>query len=354
LAAGRSRRGQVLKKVLFRLVPVLVVLAGFEGVLHLLDLPRLDTCWVNKEDFWVEDPELGFTYEPGRTVSWGTINALGLRGPAPPREKPAGTVRLLFIGDSSVYGVGTHDETTLFGVAAASIAARLPDRDVDYLVGAIPGYSSYHSRILLGRLLPYSPDVVIFYVGAHNDHSRGRYYKDADIPRRMARRFAWWHQIRTLEAIELVSNVFYRKILRQFRSKENQARVPPWEFEENMREMLRMTRDAGAEAIVLLPPYSESLLERHPTIPQYQEILERMAGEFGVVHSALQEVFEAATTEERTLYQKHDDYHPSPLGHRLIGEEIARLVGGQFVSEEKTKVDPIRKAREMRTDSTTQ
>jgi len=344
----------VVKAVLFRVVPVLVVLAGFEGLLHLLDLPRFDTCWVNKEDFWVEDPELGFTYEPGRTVSWGTINSLGLRGPEPPREKPPGTLRLLFIGDSSVYGVGTPEEATFYRIAVASIRARFPDRDVDFLVGAIPGYSSYHSRIMLDRLLPYAPDIVIFYVGAYNDHARGRYYRDADIPRRMARRFAWWHQIRTVEAIELVSNIFYRKFLRQFRSKENQARVPPWAFEENMREMLRKTLDAGAEAIVLLPPYSASLVERHPTIPQYQEILERTAGEFGAVHSSLQAVFERAGREEGPLYQEHDDFHPSEFGQRLIGEEVGRLVGKLLKDETEAKVSPKRKARAKRTDSESQ
>lgn len=344
----------MVKAVLLRVVPILVVLAGFEGLLHLLDLPRLDTCWVTKEDFWVEDPELGFTYKPGRTVSWGTINSLGLRGPEPPREKPPGTLRLLFIGDSSVYGVGTREEATFYQIAVASIAARFPDRDVDFLVGAIPGYSSYHSRIMLDRLLPYGPDIVIFYVGAHNDHSRGRYYRDADIPKRMARRFAWWHQIRTVEAIELVSNTFYRKFLRQFRSEENQARVPPWEFEENMREMLRKTLEAGAEAIVLLPPYSASLVERHSTIPQYQEILERTARESGVVHSSLQAVFARAGREEGTLYQEHDDFHPSEFGQRLIGEEIGRLLGDLARDENEAKVHPKRKARVKRTESESQ
>ena len=288
---------------------------------------------MTKEDFWVEDPELGFTYEPGRTVSWGTINSIGLRGPEPTLEKPQGGLRLLFIGDSSVYGVGTHDEATFYHTAVAFIAARFPDLDVDYLVGAIPGYSSYHSRIMLDRLRIYDPDIVIFYVGAYNDHARGRYYRDADIPKRMARRFTWWHRIHSIEALELVSNVFYRKFIRQFRSKENQARVSPREFEENIRAMLRTTLDAGADAVVLLPPYAASLLERRPTIPQYQEILERTADEFGVVHSSLQALFERATEDEPTLYQEHDDYHPSVLGHRLIGEEIGRLLEGLVKDE---------------------
>ena len=333
---------------------MLVVLAGFEGLLRLLDLPRFDTCWVTKEDFWVEDPELGFTYEPGRTVSWGTINSLGLRGPEPPVEKPPGTLRLLFIGDSSVYGVGTHDEATFYHTAVASIAARCPARDVDYLVGAIPGYSSYHSRILLDRLLVYEPDIVIFYVGAYNDHARGRSFRDADIPKRMARRFAWWHRIHTVEAVELVSNVFYRKFIRKLRSKENKARVPPWEFEENMREMLERTLEAGAEAVVLLPPYSASLLERHPIIPQYQEILERTASEFGVASSRLQVLFEAASGDERELYVEQDDYHPNPSGQRVIGEEVGRTVAEVLAGEEMAKIHPKRKARRRRTRSENQ
>ncbi len=323
----------MVKKVSFRLIPLLVVLAGFEGLLHLLDLPRFDTCWVNKEDFWVEDPELGFTYQPGRHVSWGTINELGLRGPAPPLEKPPGTLRVLFIGDSTVYGVGIPEAATLYSTAVASLAARLPQREIDYLVGAIPGYSSYHSRIMLERLLPYDPDVVVFYVGAHNDHSRGRYYTDSEIPRRMARRFEWWHRIRTVEAIELVANVFDRKFLRQLRSKEDQARVPPWEFEENMRAMLRLTGEAGAQAVVLLPPYAASLLERHAIIPQYQEILARAAEEFGAADSHLQGLFEAAGEDERELYLEQDDYHPNRSGHRLIGEEIGRVVARALEGE---------------------
>ncbi|MBW1688756.1 MAG: hypothetical protein JRS35_27305 [Deltaproteobacteria bacterium] len=67
------------------------------------------------------------------------------------------------------------------------------------------------------------------------------------------------------------------------------------------------------------------------------------------MHSPLQGVFERATAEERTLYQEHDDYHPSECGHRLIGEEIGRLVGELIKGETETKVFPKRKARLERT-----
>jgi lysophospholipase L1-like esterase len=118
-----------------------------------------------------------------------------------------------------------------------------------------------------------------------------------------------------------------------------------------MRAMLEQTLASGAKGVVLLPPYSASLLERHPTIPRYQEILQRTAKEFGVVHSPLQVLFEAASGDEGDLYLEHDDFHPNRSGHRLIGEEIGRSVAKVLDGEQKTKVDPKRKARQRRTRS---
>ena len=98
----------MLKAFTFRLLASLIVLGAFELSLRALELPGFDACWHVKDDFWQPepDPELGWRYVPGSVVAGATINERGMRGPFLPEAKPAGHTRLLFIGDSTVFGLG--------------------------------------------------------------------------------------------------------------------------------------------------------------------------------------------------------------------------------------------------------
>jgi lysophospholipase L1-like esterase len=56
-----------------------------------------------------------------------TVNSLGLRGPEADPRRPAGTLRVLFLGDSVTWGGSYVDDADLFSsVASARLAARLP------------------------------------------------------------------------------------------------------------------------------------------------------------------------------------------------------------------------------------
>jgi lysophospholipase L1-like esterase len=316
---------RLLKGLLFRILPALVIFGLLEAGLRATDLPGFDACWVQKEEFWEPepDPELGWTYRPGSVVAKAEINAMGLRGPVLAPEKPPGSIRILFIGDSTCFGLGVRLEQSFADRAARAIQASHPDRRVEYGIGAIPGYSSHHSRVLLGRLLPLRPDLVVFYVGARNDPTRLRYYADGDIPARLARRHARWHQVRILRLAENWADYLDRTWWRKLRSEERNARVPPAQFRENMQAMLAATRAAGAKALVLQPPYAREFLADHPIIPEYQAILEETARRFGVPSVALQPRFLAY--DEAELYAK-DGFHFRKLGHAVTAEAIHETV----------------------------
>ena len=310
------------KKVLSAFLLSLVTFALFEASLSAFDLPRDDACRVPAQGVWLEDPELGPTLRPGADIGSAVVNELGLRGPVLPREKEAQTYRVLFIGDSTVFGLGLPLEETFAHLATSQIGELAPGRHSEYLLGATPGWTSFQSRILLDRLLPYRPDLVVFYVGARNDPDRARYFKDSAWPARQARRQAAWHDVRTLRALEFITDTLWKKWLRRLRPRTWQARVPPDEFEANMKAMLDATRRAGVPAIVLLPPYSESLIAHQRIIPYYQEILRETAVAYGAPHTELQRIF--AQHEESALYFG-DGIHPSALGHQLIADEIVRV-----------------------------
>jgi hypothetical protein len=91
-------------------------------------------------------PELGYTLVPGRELeAWGTrvpANDLGYR--SPPSEKPAGTTRVLFLGDSWTFGMGVEAEEA-FPARLAELATRsgraAGGGEVEGWSLALPGYN---------------------------------------------------------------------------------------------------------------------------------------------------------------------------------------------------------------------
>jgi lysophospholipase L1-like esterase len=86
-----------------------------------------------------------------------------------------------------------------------------------------------------------------------------------------------------------------------------------------MLAMLTSVSDAGAKSIMLIPPYSDRLLEKHPTILKYQTILEETAQQFKVPYVKLQDQFEQHDPND--VYFA-DHYHFNGSGHELTARQI--------------------------------
>ncbi|MFC1705334.1 SGNH/GDSL hydrolase family protein [Planctomycetota bacterium] len=106
----------------------------------------------------------------GGTGSGGkTINSHGfIATPEMTLEKPENTVRIVFLGGSSTAGTG-HDlrsERTWPWIATELLRSAVPETRIEFLNGALGGYSSFES---LGRLWSrmrfFSPDVIVVYHG---------------------------------------------------------------------------------------------------------------------------------------------------------------------------------------------
>jgi lysophospholipase L1-like esterase len=310
------------KEWAFRALAAGFALLLFEGALRVLDLPRADTCWVPKEEYWLPDDALGFAYRPGASVAGGTINAIGLRGPVPDHGARPPPRRILFVGDSSVYGFGVADADTFWFRATASVAAAWPAEPIEPIVAAAPGYSSHHSLVLVERFAPYAPDWTVLYVGAYNDHRRRKYYADAAIPERMARRRASWHRVRTLQSGEFAANVFGAWLARNVVDPAENLRVPIAAFERNVTAMLDVANGAGARIVVLVPPFSEPLRARRPWISRYEAALREAAARAGAEVVELGPIFD--TIGDAAFLR--DGIHPSVAGHHAIAKAVAKAV----------------------------
>lgn len=113
-------------------------------------------------DGWIKAPE--FTTRI-------TTGPLGLRDPIATHEKPAGTSRIVLLGDSFVQGVGVDDPE--------SVARRLDSRlgaSVEVVNGGVAGFGTAQEVLFFERdVARLSPDLVIlvFFVG--NDITNNNY-----------------------------------------------------------------------------------------------------------------------------------------------------------------------------------
>ena len=118
------------------------------------------------------DPLLTYELRPGARISFpregggrGTVtfevNALGLReGPDLPRNKPAGTRRILVVGDSIVFGLGVDLPETLAKRLQAELHAR--GVEAECIGVAVSGYDALQAvELLRTKGLSLQPDLIV-------------------------------------------------------------------------------------------------------------------------------------------------------------------------------------------------
>jgi lysophospholipase L1-like esterase len=114
------------------------------------------------------DGRLGFSLRPGVRVRHVdrdfsvtvAVNGFGMRGPERGASKPAGTARILLLGDSFAFGWGV-DQEEAFG---ARLERLLTERvgPVEVLSAAVPGWSTdQHFVYLRTRGLALRPDLIL-------------------------------------------------------------------------------------------------------------------------------------------------------------------------------------------------
>jgi len=178
LAFGLGGVLLVVASELVRRVPALRALAGTRAAplvvlaaLALLGPPFLLDLGLRpfvepKTRLFVPDAELGWRPRPGVKTEWGhvrvEINAKGLRGPEVAWTKPAGTLRILYLGDSVTFGFGLERvEDTYPYVVGAALEQQL-ETPVETVNSGVGGWSPWQQYAYLQRDgLRYQPDVIV-------------------------------------------------------------------------------------------------------------------------------------------------------------------------------------------------
>ncbi len=108
----------------------------------------------------------------GRDFGRIRIDSRGFRNPELADPKPAGVVRLAFLGASTTFCAEvSSNEATWPSLVAEALRRRFPSRPIDFVNAGVPGYTVERSLVNLERrVAPLKPDVIVIY-HATNDLS---------------------------------------------------------------------------------------------------------------------------------------------------------------------------------------
>jgi lysophospholipase L1-like esterase len=157
---------------LVSLVACVLLLAVAEVGVRIRHMVRYGGNFWGIEDTYAVDSTTGLRIPVPGVFGPIKINSYGFRSPEIEKIKPAGKLRIAFLGGSTTYCAEvSSNETTWPHLVWRSLHARWPSLDLDYLNAGVPGYTTETLlRSLNARVAQFSPDVIVIYE-ATNDLS---------------------------------------------------------------------------------------------------------------------------------------------------------------------------------------
>ena len=262
LGTSRQRRrfGEFARKVTFTLSPLLLLLGGAELLARRLVEPPPDPTLTS-----------GLAMVPHATRVWslapGDIKTGGLTHHISDDRlrvvaETGAELRVLTLGDSSIFGHGVVDADTLHANLAASLGERGVSADV--LCGGVPGYSTAQSLLLLDEVgWDLEPDLLVI-GNLWSDNNYG-YFVDSEWlaelhspVRRLDRALSWsvaWDWFRGFQrpAIARDGQLPISWVREPYPTEEGRRRVPLEDYAANLDEMLVQAAEREVGVVMLAP-----------------------------------------------------------------------------------------------------
>jgi lysophospholipase L1-like esterase len=319
-----------LKRLLFSLVPLVVVLGGAEAGLRAADWPTVDSSgFAHNQVYWTADPGQEDVAVPHRETQGSfrvSTDPHGLRVPRHPVEKPAGAQRVMTLGCSTTFGWGVDDAESY----PARLESRLKGKGYEtwqVINGGQPGYTSFQGLWLWdGVLSRFEPDIVL--IGYVVQDARKAAYSDKSqaILQGDARFMKTALLYRSKLYLGLRAGVGAVQIRAKERGEGDEGgvhRVPPEDYVDNLRALVARAKAVGAEPVLFGYP-----LEREGYTGDHRRILKAAADELGVRHFDPQTQMEEATRHQ-TLYFETDRGHANARGNDLIARWVMEFLEEQ-------------------------
>ena len=349
VAAESDRRSRKLTRRRFVVFLVLIwlgILASAEVVLRLVGFAPTPVAQVpGHYDPFQSDTDLIWSLKPawngfelnGATVS---INSLGLRGPAVSPTPAASVKRVLFLGDSVVFGHGLGDGSSIPSQLEQQLNQPSAEHKTEVLNAGVPGYSTFQSELyyrLHGQHL--KPDLVLLgfcfndvterYTSVATYGGRRIFMKNVDTSAGMSWPQRLWRKLAVRQALVSMRRDAARRgenyrVERLWTDSTAQHIKEAWQlvFDEIDR-LAQAVDESGAEFVVVIFPYSVQLLGNGPGDGP-QGVLRHHLEAHGIPILDLLDRLKQ-TGEPPEVYFV-DDNHFTTTGSAIVASQIAELI----------------------------
>jgi lysophospholipase L1-like esterase len=165
-----SARSKLRLMILITMGAIVLTLLGGEAAIRVRQTLKYGSAAM-LEDYWTIDPKSGLRV-PVANLSKGriSINSLGFRGPEIIVPKPAGTVRIAFLGASTTWCAEVSGNDYVWPhLVTSSLAGAFTKVRFDYVNAGVPGYTmSSLLKSMQYRVAPLQPDVIVIYEVSNN------------------------------------------------------------------------------------------------------------------------------------------------------------------------------------------
>jgi len=282
-----------------------------------------------------EDADRGWILPRSVQLDLGGIsyrtNELGLRGP-PVRPRPAGTERLLTLGDSSIFGDEVA-EAAVFGNVAATRLAATWGRPVEAVNGGVPGHTSTQSLRNLEELGSKIQPTWVVIGNLWSDVYRNDRGGPGSQPAVVRDTRGGLQHLAAYQLLRYALSPWLRSAKVRFIARRgdvaadaSQARVPLHDYIANLEAMATRSDALGARPVflVLAAPMDLDRVPPPELVEEYREGMRQVADRH-----------DAPLLDGPALFREHgatagyfvDQVHPSDYGHALLGNGLADLLG---------------------------
>lgn len=256
------------------------------------------------------------------------INSLGFRERELDRKKPAGTVRILVLGDSVAFGDGVSAEEAFPRRLEERFASK--SGSVEVLNAGVRGYNTYQELCLLREVgLALGPDTVILFYTTNDAEPLSKQEGLIDP------RFGWAVQAKDFVKKHSYLYAFFRKnfeVLRKNTSPEKfmetyndqfDPKSPGWAASYgSLKEMKALADTLGARLALAVYPRLEWSAQKYPPASDrvHRQVLDAGRSLGIETIDLLPPLMRGAPDVSAIKITPSDTFHPNPKGHRLIAE----------------------------------
>jgi lysophospholipase L1-like esterase len=321
-------------RILVVLLPTLILLVLLELFARRFD-PYLSRLRGAKNPFWQKHPTRGASLKPGYHSShWGvpfSINKLGFRSPEISKQKPAGVIRVLCLGDSITMGPALPDSILYPAVLQKELDEKYPGKTFEVVNAGASGYGIKEEFLLLKEDgLALSPDLVVLQYALYDipgtdfyDHINPN--RDIPIP---GKKFL----INNLATARYVLEKYERRGLKNdLYGLADYLAMPPdseaaqriergWsQYFEQLLEMEALCKKNNIQFLFLIIPHRAQFQDRRQAFGPQKRLL-AFCRKKNIAALDPSPVFAA---QKRPPYFFVDRVHPDVEGHRIIAGLIA-------------------------------